>query len=136
MIHPQTFLAVQEAKLSLSKGRPRDIYYNAVFNNKQKAEMVLKIVLEYFNLTKEELLSKNRHQELVNPRHIAMYLVKLKTKLSDGEVAEFFDRDRTTVLHANQKIHSYIKIKNPESIINDIKNIELLILNQSLYETT
>jgi hypothetical protein len=43
--------------------------------------MVLKIVLEYFNLTKEELLSKNRHQELVNPRHIAMYLVKKKTKV-------------------------------------------------------
>lgn len=136
MIHPQTFLAIQEHRLSLYKGRPKELYYNNLKNMQQKAELVLDKVIEYFGTTKEAMLLRNRHEELVNPRHIAMYLVKKKTTLSDGEVAKFFKRDRTTVLHANQKIHSYLKIKNPEHIVNDIKNIELILLNQSLYEPT
>lgn len=136
MIHPQTFLAVQASKFTLSKGRQRQNYYNSLKDNKLKSEMVFSKVIEYFGLTKESILSKNRHAKLVEPRHIAMYLIKKKTSLSDGEVAKFFNRDRTTILHATHKIHSYLKINNPESIIDDIKNIELLILNQSLYETT
>lgn len=136
MIHPQTFLAVQEHRLSLYKGRPSELYYNNLQDNKRKAELILDKVIEYFDTTKEAILLRNRHEQLLTPRHIAMYLVKKKTSLSDGEVAKFFKRDRTTVLHANQKIHSYLKIKNPEHIINDIKNIELILLNQSLYETT
>lgn len=136
MIHPQTFLALQEAKLSLSKGRPRELYYNSLKEKQKKAEIVFNKVTEYFNITKDDILSRNRHEELLTPRHIAMYLVKKRTSLGDGEVAKFFKRDRTTVLHANQKIHSYLKIKNPERIINDIKNIELTIINQSLYENT
>ncbi len=66
---------------------------------------ILKEVAEYFSVTVDSLVSKRRHQVIVRPRHIAMYLAKILTSRSLPDIGRRFGgRDHTTVIHAVKKI--------------------------------
>lgn len=68
---------------------------------------VRRIVAEYYDLTKEEMLQISRKHEFVLPRQIAMYFCNKLTDASLNEIARFFSRkDHTTVWHAITKIEA------------------------------
>lgn len=73
-------------------------------------DLIQRKVAEYFEIRPSDMTAKRRSQNVVYPRHIAMYLCREMTGLSLPEIGEHFGgRDHTTILHACDKIRKDIK---------------------------
>lgn len=71
-------------------------------------------VARSFNITRIDILSHRRTHDVVLPRQIAMYLVKILTPRSFPEIGRRFGgKDHTTVIHAIQKISARC-VSDPE----------------------
>ena len=71
-------------------------------------ERIQEVVCERFCMSLDELCSHKRSQNIVYPRQVAMYLSRELTDSSLPKIGKHFgDRDHTTVLHANAKIHEH-----------------------------
>jgi chromosomal replication initiator protein len=68
-------------------------------------ERILTSVAEAFGVRPEALCGRRRTQSVVQPRQIAMYLLRQFTELSLAEVGQIFGgRDHTTVIYACERI--------------------------------
>lgn len=77
------------------------------------AKKIIEIVSDFYNVTPEDLLKQSRKKEYVNPRQIAMYIIRKELETSLPSIGEFFGgRDHTTVIHAVDKIDRIIKEKS------------------------
>lgn len=87
--------------------------------------MIQREIASYFNISTDDLCSKNRAKEYVYPRQIAMYLCRELTPLSLPKIGESFgNRDHSTVMHACDKVKSSLNIDE------ELKNtITILISN-------
>ena len=87
-----------------------------------KVEDIQRIVAKHYQVSRADVLSSRRTQNVVRPRQVAMYLAKTLTLRSLPEIGRRFGgRDHTTVLHAVRKIDELIKT---DRTLND--EIELL----------
>ncbi len=85
---------------------------------------IIRHTAEYFRITVEHLLSSNRHQELVEARWIAMYLLRKLKHFSYPEIARRMDgRDHTTVLHGIRRVAAFV-CAGDERFIEPIAEIE------------
>ncbi len=73
---------------------------------------ILKAVAEFFGITVEDLVSHNRRKEVVEPRQIAIYLLRDISDLSYPYIGEKLGRDHTTAIHSYEKINQEIN-RNP-----------------------
>ena len=73
---------------------------------------ILKAVAEFFSITTEDLISHNRRKEVVEPRQIAIYLLRDISDLSYPYIGEKLGRDHTTAIHSYEKINNEIN-RNP-----------------------
>ncbi len=70
---------------------------------------IIEVTAENFGLTREEIRSRKRTQDIALTRQVAMYLCRILTDLSLPKIGEEFGgRDHTTVLHAFKKIDSLV----------------------------
>jgi chromosomal replication initiator protein len=68
-------------------------------------ERIAQRVSSYFRVDPRHLQSRRRHQNIVLPRQIGMYLARQLTGLSLEEIGSYFGgRDHSTVFHACRKI--------------------------------
>ncbi len=87
---------------------------------------VRKAVCEYYNLTKQQIISKNRTKNISNARQIAMYLCRKYTNATYEEIGrEFGGRNHATVLSACEVIDD--KIKTSPIYTKAVSEIESLI---------
>lgn len=74
------------------------------------AKKIIEVVSDFYNVAPEDLLKQSRKKEYVNPRQIAMYIIRKELETSLPSIGEFFGgRDHTTVIHAIDKIERVIK---------------------------
>lgn len=64
---------------------------------------VVEYVCNRFNVTEEEIKSKDRYRRLCHPRHIAAYLMR-ERGMELEEIGHELKRDHTTVIAAVKKI--------------------------------
>ncbi|MFC3691548.1 chromosomal replication initiator protein DnaA [Chenggangzhangella methanolivorans] len=75
-----------------------------------KIEDIQRIVAKHYQVSRADVLSSRRTQNVVRPRQVAMYLSKVLTLRSLPEIGRRFGgRDHTTVLHAVRKITELVK---------------------------
>ncbi|MCK4919226.1 MAG: chromosomal replication initiator protein DnaA, partial [Candidatus Pacebacteria bacterium] len=81
---------------------------------------ILKIVSEFYDVSNNELIMKNRKKEIVKPRQIAMYLMRSEIKSSFPSIGTWIGgRDHTTAMHAFEKISKEMEVdKTIEQEIN------------------
>ncbi len=73
---------------------------------------IISTVAKYFDYKNKELLGSSRKADLVEARHIAMYLLRDTLSLQFAKVGELMGgRDHTTVMHAVEKMETEIKEK-------------------------
>lgn len=84
---------------------------------------IQKAVASHFGIKITELMSQDRSQRLVVPRHIAMYLSRELVGSATTEIAEAFGRrNHTTVMHAVDKVKDLIeKDASTRAIVNELK---------------
>lgn len=88
---------------------------------------ILKAVADFFSVTLEDLIGHNRRKEVVEPRQIAMYLLRDISDLSYPHIGERMGRDHTTAIHSYDKINREI---NKNSGLNQkILTIKEIIYN-------
>ena len=119
-------LTGQSITLDLVKNEIKDI--TSLGNKKITVENIKKVVSNYFNISFDDLSSKQRTKLVAYPRQIAMYLMRNLTDYSTKQIgAEFGNRDHTTVLYACEKIKddankNHILKNDIEKIIKEIRN--------------
>jgi chromosomal replication initiator protein len=91
----------------------KNILINVITPPKKRgvsAKKIIEIVSDFYNVSPEDLLKQSRKKEYVNPRQIAMYIIRKELETSLPSIGEFFGgRDHTTVIHAIDKIERVIK---------------------------
>jgi chromosomal replication initiator protein len=92
-------LAQESMKNILDSDRPAGI----------TMERIARTVAEHYNLTTEEMKSKNNSRSIAVPRQVAMYLCKRLTRHSFPEIGrEFGGKHHTTVMHSVEKIGALV----------------------------
>ncbi|MFA4817788.1 MAG: chromosomal replication initiator protein DnaA [Parcubacteria group bacterium] len=88
---------------------------------------IIKAVSDYFDISQEDLVVKGRKQEVVRPRQIAMYLMRIELQYSFPGIGEKLGgRDHTTAIHAFEKITKELE--------EDMKLLEdITLLREKIY---
>ncbi len=96
----------------------------------KKRRTVLEIVAAtaaHFEMSKDELLSDRRHQFLITPRHVAMYIASVHTLQSTTAIGRTLgDRDHTTVIHGVRSIQSRVLFHDAD-VINALDEIATML---------
>lgn len=85
-------------------------------------QLIVNIVAEHFGITPEDIVSKRRNSEFVQPRQICMYLCRKLTGESLQNIGKALGKkDHTTVIHGIEKITDELEVND------ELKNrIEIL----------
>ena len=88
-------------------------------------DRVQKVVCEYFNITRDDLLSKTRKRQIVQARQIAMYMSRSLINCSLSTIgAEIGGKDHATVLHACTTVTDLMSTdKTFKQYVSDIEKI-------------
>jgi chromosomal replication initiator protein len=91
-------------------------------------ETIQLIVAERYSISIDDLKSRKRSHNVVQPRQIAMYLSRDITEFSNTEIGQAFGgREYTTVMHAYRKISERLQFEHDltiaiQDIVRKIKN--------------
>lgn len=116
----------KEIDLELTKRTVKDIATGRQVSI--SIDSITKIVCEYFKVDENKVREKNRKQEVVLARQIAMYLSKKLTKSSLKTIGlHFGGRDHSTVIHAYNTVDGLLnKDIQLKEIVDSVKSkIEL-----------
>lgn len=90
---------------------------------------VIKTTADFFEIPVHDLINRSRKKEVVEPRQIAMYLLRDVLKLSYPHIGEKLGkRDHTTAIHACEKISKDIN-QDPQL------NQKIMLLKERLFKT-
>ena len=114
---------------SLELNEAEDIINKSIqiFSKKISDEQVIKAVANFFNVPVEDLLTKKRKKEIVEPRQIIVYLLRELLNMSYPYIGEKIGRDHTTAIHAYEKINQEI---NKNSALYQ----KILLIKESIYK--
>ncbi|SDH68435.1 chromosomal replication initiator protein DnaA [Pseudobutyrivibrio sp. 49] len=86
-------------------------------------QLIIEVVSEHFNLTVDQMASKNRSSNVARPRQIAMYLCNTMTDCSLQAIGSLLGgRDHSTIIHGANKIGEEIeKDENTKNLVETIK---------------
>ena len=103
---------------------------DVIYPNKKKEitpSLIIEVVAEHFGISPEDIASKKRTAELVQPRQVVMYLCRQLTESSLQNIAKVIGKkDHTTVLHGIEKITE--KMENDEELKNKVDIIRKKIM--------
>ena len=87
--------------------------------------LIINLVAEHFNVSAEDICSKKRNSEYVEPRQVVMYLCDELTDTSLVNIAKILNKkDHTTIIHGIKKIKEEMKVNEEmRNKITIIKNI-------------
>ena len=93
--------------------------------NDMTIEKVQKMVCDYFNITRDTLLSKSRKRQIVQARQIAMYLSRNLVGCSLSTIgAELGGKDHATVVHACTTVSDLMSTDRTfRQYVNDIESM-------------
>jgi len=76
-------------------------------------DQILKAVADFYNVVIQDLTGRSRKKEMVEPRQVAMYLLRDILRMSYPYIGEKLGRDHTTVIHSFEKINHEINKNSP-----------------------
>lgn len=89
-------------------------------------DQILKAVAAFYNIETPDLITRSRKKEMVEPRQVAMYLLRDILRMSYPYIGEKLGRDHTTVIHSFEKINQEINKNSPF-------NQKIIMIKESLH---
>jgi len=87
-------------------------------------DRILNTVCCFYNIKKEDIISKNRHEELIKPRQVYFYFGFIFTNYKSHVIADFINRHKATAIYARDKIENQKQIyKDLQSDLNSIEKM-------------
>ena len=110
-----------EMTLDLAEEALKDIIYP--YKPKEVTPtLIINVVAEHFGVTPDDITSKKRNSEFVQPRQVFMYLCRQLTEVSLTNVGKLLGKkDHTTIMHGVNKITE--EIKTNEELKNKVDTI-------------
>jgi len=96
-----------------------------------KPQSVIKKVCLHYQVSQSSIKGKRRNKEIVEARHMAMYILKNDLNMSYVEIGRWFsNRDHTSIMHAREKIEE--SLLSNEMVLNDYQELkkELLAISK------
>lgn len=85
--------------------------------------LIINIVAEHFGVNPEDIISKKRNSEFVEPRQVVMYLCRAMTDTSYQNIGKILGKkDHTTIIHGVNKITE--EIANNDELKNKVEIIK------------
>jgi chromosomal replication initiator protein len=123
-------VSAQLTKKSVDSAYAKQVLSDLISSGKKKGithKHIIKVVSDFYEIEPTDLIAKNRKQEVVKPRQIAMFLMRSELSYSYPGIGDKLGgRDHTTAIHAYEKISEAIKI-------DEKLNEELTIIKDLLY---
>ncbi|MCR5417469.1 MAG: chromosomal replication initiator protein DnaA [Lachnospiraceae bacterium] len=74
------------------------------------AEIIMSVITEHFNISREDIMSSKRNSEIVLPRQIFMYLCREYLSIPYQQIGKYIGgKDHSTVMHGLDKIQKNIQ---------------------------
>ncbi|MEK7180838.1 MAG: chromosomal replication initiator protein DnaA [Patescibacteria group bacterium] len=89
-------------------------------------DQILKAVADFYNVGIPDLVGRSRKKETVEPRQVAMYLLRDILRMSYPYIGEKLGRDHTTVIHSYEKINQEVNKNSPF-------NQKIIMIKESLH---
>ena len=80
-------------------------------------DKIFAAVYNKFGVKREEIVGQRRNKEIVNARHIAVYLVRNITEMSLPNIGKIFNRDHTTIMSSVETVEKRLATDNQLSFI-------------------
>ena len=89
----------------------KDVIVNTNINKSNiSPSFIINTVSSYYGLSKQQVMTKSRTKNIINARHISMFLCRKHLDMSYKRIADIFNKcDHSTVISACEKIEGYIK---------------------------
>ncbi len=97
------------------------------FAKRVSDDQILKSVADFYNITVPDLITRGRKKEVVEPRQVAMFLLRDILEMSYPYIGEKLGRDHTTAIHAVDKI-------TQELNKNHTLNQKLILIKELVYK--
>ena len=106
-------IAMKELQNIITPDKPREI----------TPQLIIEVVSEHFQISLDQMISKNRSNSIARPRQIAMYLCKEMTDTPLESIGSLLGgRDHSTVIHGVNKIDDEYKVnEQTRNLIETIK---------------
>ena len=92
-------------------------------------EAIVRSTCSYYSVSKEDLLGKNKRQELVRARQVCTYLMCEMLTLPLVTIGkEMGGRDHTTVIYSRDKIAELMRVN--DRVAKDVNDIKSIVLKQ------
>lgn len=95
------------------------------FSRRVSDAQIIKSVVEFYGISAGDIVGKIRRKEIVEPRQVAMYLLRDILDMSYPYIGEKLGKDHTTAIHAVKKINR--EINKNSSLFQKIITIKELI---------
>ena len=96
-------IAKKELQNIITPDKPREI----------TPQLIIEVVSEHFQISLDQMISKNRSNEIAKPRQIAMYLCKTMTDIPLDSIGSLLGgRDHSTIIHGIINIFLWITCLN------------------------
>lgn len=109
-------------KVDLTIDSAEEALKDVIYPNKAKEitpALIINVVAEHFGVKPEDITSKKRNSEFVQPRQVVMYLCRELTDISQVNIGKILGKkDHTTVIHGVKKIEA--ELQNNEELRNKI----------------
>ena len=109
-------------KVDLTIDSAEEALRDVIYPNKAKQitpSLIINVVAEHFGVKPEDITSKKRNSEFVQPRQVVMYLCRELTDISQVNIGKILGKkDHTTVIHGVKKIEA--EIESNEELRNKI----------------
>lgn len=109
-------------KVDLTLALAEEALKDVIYPNKAKEitpTLIINVVAEHFGVKPEDITSKKRNSEFVQPRQVVMYLCNRFTDNSLANIGKILGKkDHTTVIHGVKKITA--EMENNEELRNKV----------------
>jgi hypothetical protein len=91
-------------------------------NDQSIIDRAIKYAEKRYGVTEEEMKSSKRNAEIIAARHLAVYIIRKTTNLSQNSIARIFNKkDHTTVINSINFIER--KMQNEPSFEHEVNNL-------------
>ena len=73
------------------------------------SKKIIDKVCKFYNVSRDDILSKSRTKDINHARQVACYLMKYQIKMSFPQIGKEFSRDHTTIMNGVSKIEKSVK---------------------------
>jgi len=123
IIHQKTTMSTLDIEKVKSLLKSLLFHPNKTINPKK----IIQAVIDFYELKEKDILSSSRKKEIVEPRHVAMFLLRKELKCSYPFIGrKFGGKDHSTAIHAYEKI-------NKEIAINEKLEGDIMLIKERIY---